>query len=516
MNHNDVFLKLRKLFLFSIFAVLFIGVGFLLASGLKWSPLSLANLQATTRDAVKNDEPFLAKTSQPSVGGENPFVKVAEMVSPAVVNISAEKVVKGGYSGELQPFEDFLRRFFGEVPGGQMPARSLGSGFVFRKDGYILTNNHVVAGADKISVKLPDGSQQQAKVVGLDKDTDLAVLKIEVKEDLPSVQFGDSDSLKVGEWVMAIGNPFPQLGLDRTVTVGVVSAKGRGNLNFGSGETPDYQNYIQTDASINPGNSGGPLVNIHGEVVGINSAITNPTGMSFNIGIGFAIPINLARSVIPDLVAKGKVSRGYLGIVFQDLDKNSAEALNLPSSEGVLVRTIQSGTPAEEVGIKTGDVIVGFNGHKVENGQDFRIMVAEAGPGQKVTLDIIRDGRKLSKTLELAERDKFVSALQEQKPTEETKENLWGLHVTTCTRDLADQFGVKFQPGVMVLDVEMGSPAEHAGFGQGDIIAKIKDRQIEDLDGYLKVAGSLKNEKRPILFLVYREGEPLFKTIKAE
>lgn len=518
MKGKELFFKLRKFLLFSLFAVLFMVVGIFLASGSKWSFSSSGGLQATTptKDVVKSENQFWGRRDLPLSGEESPFVKMAELVSPAVVNISAEKAVKGSYSRELAPFEDFLRRYFGELPEGPMPAQSLGSGFIFRKDGHILTNNHVVAGADKIFVKLPDGSQHQAKVVGLDKDTDIAVLKIDVKDDLPFVVFGDSDSLKVGEWVMAIGNPFPILGLDRTVTVGVVSAKGRGNLNFGSGETPYYQNYIQTDASINPGNSGGPLVNIHGEVVGINSAITNPTGMSFNIGIGFAIPINLAKSVVPDLMTKGKVSRGYLGIVYQEIDKNTADALNLPSTEGVLVQRTQSGTPSDKAGIKMGDVIIGFNGQKVENGQRFRIMVAEAEPGQEVAIDIIRDGKKLSKKLELAERDKFLSSTEEQKPTEEKKESWLGLHVATSTKELANQYGVRFQPGVMVLEVEMGSPAEQVKFSPGDIIVKINEREIEDLESYQTVAASEKDKKKAVLFLVYRNGEPLFIAVKAE
>ena len=522
MKNNESFFKLKKLLLFFLFALLFITVGILLAPSLKWPDLSTNSIQATTSstDVGGSKVQFLGKTDPPlSEGGESPFVKVAEKVSPAVVNISAEKTVKGGDFHDFYPFEDFFRKFFGEVPEGKTPAQksqSLGSGFIFRKDGYILTNNHVVAGADNISVKLPDGSQHKAKVVGLDKDTDIAVLKIDVEGNLLTVEFGDSDSLKVGEWVMAIGNPFPQLGLDRTVTVGVVSAKGRGNLRFGPEEAPQYQNYIQTDASINPGNSGGPLVNIHGEVVGINSALTNPTGMAFNIGIGFAIPINLAKSVIPDLVDKGKVSRGYLGIVFQEVEKNTADALSLPSAEGVLVRTIQAGTPADEAGIKTGDVITTFNGQKVVNGQMFRIMVAEADPGQEVTIDIIRDGKKITKRLELAERDKFVSSSGEQMPPEEKGENWLGLQVTTSSKQITNQYGVEFHPGVIVSKVETGSLAEQAGFFSGDIIVKINDREIEDLESYQKVVESLKDQNKAMLFLVYRNGEPLFIAAKAD
>jgi len=519
LRDSEFFSGMKKIFLIFLFALLFIWVGIFLASGLKWSSPSKAGFQATAVqvDRKTGSDIFPGGRERILLGQESPFVKVAEKVSPAVVNISAEKIVKGGSFHDFFPFEDFFRRFFGEVPDTRLPARktqSLGSGFIFREDGYILTNNHVVSGADNIFVKLSDGSQHKAKVVGLDKDTDIAVLKIDVEEKLPAVEFGDSDSLKVGEWVMAIGNPFPELGLDRTVTVGVVSAKGRANLYFGPEDTPNYQYYIQTDASINPGNSGGPLVNIHGEVVGINSAITNPTGMKFNIGIGFAIPINLAKWVIPDLIEKGKVSRGYLGIVFQEIDKNTADALNLPSVEGVLVRTVQPGTPADKAGIRIGDVIIGFNGEKVVDGQRFRMMVAEAGPGQKVTIDILRDGKKITRKLKLADREKFLSEM-EVVPFEEEKEEVWlGLKVSTSTRELANQYNVKFHSGVIVLDVELGSPAEQAGFRAGDIITKINNKEIEDLDDYRKVADSLKDKTKAILFLIHRNGEPLFIAVK--
>jgi len=520
LKDSELLFKLKKLFVFFLFALIFIGVGILLSSGLKW-PSSSGILQATTspENLTRDVDQFFGSKIGLLLGAESPFVRVAEKVSPAVVNVRAEKVVKGGSFYDVFPFDDFFRRFFGEVPERRLPAQksqSLGSGFIFRKDGYVLTNNHVVSGADNISVKLPDGTQRKAEVVGLDKDTDLAVLKIEVEDELPVAEFGDSDSLRVGEWVMAIGNPFPELGLDRTVTVGVVSAKGRGNLYFGPEDTPQYQNYIQTDASINPGNSGGPLVNIQGEVVGINSAITNPTGMKFNIGIGFATPINLAKSVIPDLIEKGKVLRGFLGIVFQEIDKNTADALDLPSAEGVLVRSVQPGTPADKVGIEIGDVITGFNGHKVVDGRRFRMMVAEAGPGQGVTIDILRDRKKLTKKLTLVDREKFISGI-ETKPSEEEKgENWLGLQVSMSTRELATRYNVKFQPGVMVLEVELGSPAEQAGFRSGDIIAKINDQKIEDLDDYQKASVSLKDKKKAVLFLIHRDGEPLFIAVKPE
>ncbi|MCK4427536.1 MAG: DegQ family serine endoprotease [candidate division Zixibacteria bacterium] len=521
MRDKDILGKAKRLLIYIPFAILFIWIGILIASNFNWSSHSEAvhEVQSSFKDPLVEHPSGLRVSEQKLLADqENPFVAVAEKVSPAVINISAEKTVERRGFHDYFPFEDFFRRFFGEVPERRLPqtqkTKSLGSGFIFRKDGYVLTNNHVVAGADNILVKLPDGSQYMAKVVGLDKDTDIAVLKIEAGTDLPTIEFGDSDSLRVGEWVMAIGNPFPQLGLDRTVTVGVVSAKGRSNLRFGPEETPNYQNYIQTDASINPGNSGGPLVNIKGKVIGINSAITNPTGMSFNIGIGFAIPINLAKWVIPDLVEKGRVSRGFLGIIFQKIDNNTADALDLPSAEGVLVRSVQPDTPADQAGVEIGDVITKFNGHKVRDGEKFRMMVAEAGPGQEVTLDIVRAGKKLTKKLTLADREKFISGTEKGLPAKEKTENWLGLEVATCTKALAAQFNVKFQPGVIVLGVERGSPAEQSKFIEGDIITKISNEEIENIDDYKKAAKSLTDREKPLLFFVSRDGEPLFIAVK--
>ncbi len=520
MRDENILGKAKRLLIYIPFAIILIWIGILIASNTNWSSHSQAvNQTQGSSESLLDPQTGSSISKHDLLGGqESPFVAVAERVSPAVVNISAEKIVERRGFQDYFPFEDFFRRFFGEVPEGRSPqtqkAKSLGSGFIFRKDGYVLTNNHVVSGADNISVKLPDGSQYEAKVTGLDKDTDIAVLKIEAGTNLPTVKFGDSDSLRVGEWVVAIGNPFPQLGLDRTVTVGVVSAKGRSNLSFGPQDTPNYQNYIQTDASINPGNSGGPLVNIRGEVIGINSAITNPTGMSFNIGIGFAIPINLAKWVIPDLVEKGKVSRGFLGIYFQEMDKNTADALNLPEVEGVLVRKVQPDTPADEAGIKVGDVIIGINGKRVKDGQRFRMMVAAAGPGHEITLDVLREGKKMSKDVTLADRDKFLVSTTEEEPKEKKTQSWLGLEVATCTKALAAQFNVKFQAGVIVLSVEPGSPGEQGRFIEGDIIVKIDTEEIENIDDYQKLAKSLKDRKKAILFLVSRDGEPLFIAVK--
>ncbi|MGB2696457.1 MAG: DegQ family serine endoprotease, partial [Candidatus Zixiibacteriota bacterium] len=448
-------------------------------------------------------------------GEQSPFVSVAEKVSPAVVNISAEKVVERRLD-QFSPFDEFFRRFFGEVPEMEQPpskmkTQSLGSGFVFKKEGFILTNNHVVTGADDIWVKLADGSEYKAELVGADKETDIAVLKIDPEQSLPIVELGDSDSIRVGDWAIAIGNPFPQLGLERTVTVGVISAKGRRGLDFGGDLTPYYQNFIQTDASINPGNSGGPLVNIEGKVIGINSAITNPTGMKFNIGIGFAIPINLAKSVLPYLTAGEGVARGFLGVIIRSIDKDLVEAFNLPSSEGVLVQQVQEGGPAAESGIKRGDLIIEFAGKKVQNADQFILMVAETPPDQKVKLKIIREGKKLDIKVALANRTDFVSTDRES----EVEADEWlGLKITTVTKALADQYEVEYRDGVLVTGVEPGSPAYKKGIRTGDIILEIEQKEVKNIKDYNKIAKSLEGRKKAIPFLIFRNGNTIYVAIK--
>jgi serine protease Do len=252
-------------------------------------------------------------------------------------------------------------------------------------------------------------------------------------------------------------------------------------------------------------------------VVGINSAITNPTGAPFNIGIGFAVPVNLAKAVIPDLIQKGKVSRGFLGITFQPVDKATADALDLPSVQGVLVRTVQPGTPADKAGIKMGDVITQLDGWTITDDQRFRMMVAQAGPGNEVALEIIREGKKLDRRLTLADRDQFLSGAEEKPTEKQIEEESWlGLKLVTSTRDLAAQYGAEFQPGVLVTGLEAGSPAELSGFRIGDIVVRVNDREIENLDGYSDAVKPLKNGKKAVLFLIYRGGEPLFVAVKPE
>jgi serine protease Do len=507
-------LKSRDILLFGIFAFLFILVGILIASNLNFSSHTKAVESPPTQSASKLAQLFEK---------ESPFVAVAEAVSPAVVNISAEKVVESRYH-DLFPFENdpFFRRFFGEVPQPQTPRKykdySLGSGFIIDKNGYILTNNHVVSGADNITVKLSDGTEYKAKLMGTDSETDIAVIKIETKKSLPSVELGDSDSMRVGDWVVAIGNPFPQLGLDRTVTVGVVSAKGRKNLNFAGGESPAFQNYIQTDAAINPGNSGGPLCDIEGKVIGINAAITNPTGQSFNIGIGFAIPINLAKSVVPRLMAGKEVSRGYLGIAPSNITKDLKDALDLPTTEGVLVQQVQPNTPAAKAGMKTGDVIVTLNGKKVTDADQFRLQVAEIEPGKTIDLSVLRSGKKMELKVKLGERSKLLAATPQEKPQKQQQEEKdWlGIQVETATEDLASQFGVAYTKGVIVTGVDQGSIADDSGIQPGDIISEIDRKSVQTKEDYTRIIRGLKDRKKVIAFLIIRNGNSMYLVVKPE
>ncbi|MDP3025625.1 MAG: DegQ family serine endoprotease [candidate division Zixibacteria bacterium] len=516
-------LRSKDILLYSLFASLFILIGILIASNLNFSSHSKAIENPQTQSASKLVQSYGSKFGL--FEKESPFTAVAEEVSPAVVNISAEKVLEERYHSFFD--DELFRRFFGDIPRQKTPSPrkyknySLGSGFIFDKKGYILTNNHVVSGADNITVKLADGSEYKAKLMGTDSETDIAVIKIETRKPLPTVELGDSDAMRVGDWVIAIGNPFPQLGLDRTVTVGVVSAKGRKGLRFGEGESPAFQNYIQTDAAINPGNSGGPLCDIEGKVIGINAAITNPysfNGMSFNIGIGFAIPINLAKSVVPRLMAGKEVSRGYLGIAPSNITKDLKDALDLPTTEGVLVQQVQPNTPAAKAGMKTGDVIVTLNGKKVTDADQFRLQVAEIEPGKTIDLGVLRSGKKMELKVKLGERSKLLTATPQEKPQKQQQEEKdWlGIQVETATEDLASQFGVAYTKGVIVTGVDQGSIADDSGIQPGDIISEIDRKQILNKEDYTRIIKGLKDRKKAIAFLISRKGTTFYLVVKPE
>jgi len=407
------------------------------------------------------------------------FTEVAKAVSPAVVNIRTERVIKGGGPvfrhfhspfGEESPFDDFFERFFGQIPQREFKQRSLGSGFILDRKGYIVTNNHVIENADKITVKLNNGKEYKAKVVGRDQKTDIALLKIKGASDLPIAKLGDSDALKVGEWVVAIGSPF---GLEHTVTAGIVSAKGRV---IGSGP---YDDFIQTDASINPGNSGGPLVNMKGEVVGINTAILSRSGG--NIGIGFAIPINMARGIITQLKTEGAVTRGWLGVSIQDLTPQLAKYYGLKDAKGALVAEVFKGDPADKAGIKPRDVIVEVGGKKIKNSRDLSRIVAELPVGKKVDIKVIRNQKERTFQVKIAKRTEEKEA---EAVTGTEGETDLGMRVSPLTPELARQYNIPQRQGVVVVHVEKDSPADRAEVQQGDLILEINHKAIRTVKDY--------------------------------
>lgn len=436
------------------------------------------------------------------------FVSLAKKMRPVVVNISSTQVSEsrgqsqqefGSPFGDDDPFNDFWRRFFGgPMPRGPQRQRSLGSGFIIDGDGSILTNNHVVENAQKIVVKLSNDQEYEAKVIGRDPKTDMAVIKIDAKTGLSAASLGDSDGLEVGEWVVAIGNPF---GLDSTITSGIVSAKGR---HIGQGP---YDNFIQTDASINPGNSGGPLINLRGEVVGINTAIFSRTGG--NLGIGFAIPINLAKELLPQLRGKGKVVRGYLGVLIQKVTPEIAESLGMDRGYGALVANVSKDGPAEKAGVKVGDVIVEFDGKEVKDSGDLPIIVARTTVDKKVRMKVLRDKKEVTLNVAVGElKDEEVVASAPEKGE-------LGMTVQKLTPQLAENLGLDKPDGVVVTAVEPGSAADEAGIRRGDVIVEVDRKPVRGVEDYRKaISGSRKG--RGVLFLVRRGESTLFLALKPQ
>lgn len=419
---------------------------------------------------------------------QNPVVEVVREVREAVVQIRVEAKIT--VRNPMNQFFDdpFFRYFFPEQPRTQQrPVTSMGSGFIYEfnpqtREAYIMTNNHVVdQGKDgTITVILADKVSYTAELVGRDPNTDVAVIKIEVKkgEKITVAPLGDSSKLEIGEWAIAIGNPFGEAGLDRTVTLGVISAIGRSNLNFGSG-SPIYQDYIQTDAAINPGNSGGPLLNIDGEVIGINAAITSTSGG--NIGIGFAIPINLANRVVEDLVAKGKVTRAYIGISPQEITSELMEAFDLEEVSGVLVAEVTDDSPANKAGVQVGDVIVEFNGEKVPNASKFRIAVATSKPGTTVPMKVIRDHKEKLISIQLENYPDEDNGIEEAKPEVKLSH---GIKVNSLDSADARRLNVSGTEGVVITAVDNGSPAAKAGISVGQIILKVNNLPVNNPDEF--------------------------------
>ena len=447
----------------------------------------------------KNDKLTTAK----SLG--QAFVEVAKKVQPSVVNITTEKTIT------IKPWERFGEDFFKGSPfedffkGGPREKgkeyrhrqRSGGSGVIVDKEGYILTNNHVIEEADKVKVRLNDGREFIATVKGQDSRTDLAVLHIKAK-DLPVAILGDSDNLDVGEWAIAIGSPF---GLEHTVTVGVISAKGRSGLGTGT-----YEDFVQTDASINPGNSGGPLINIDGEVIGINAMIIQP-----GTGIGFAIPINMAKQILNDLIKTGKVVRPWLGISVQDLTPEMMEHFKVKEKEGVLVGQVYQGTGAEKAGLASGDIIKSVEDKPIKNVSELVKEIQKKKVGQKLKLGIVRDGKAM--TIEIT-TSAMPDKAELQKEKEKEVEEKLGARVQELTPQLSARFRITgIKQGVVVLAVEDGSFADEMGLQEGDAILEINRKKIESLKDFEKVMKDA-NVEKGILFQIHRKGSSFYLTFK--
>ncbi|CAH2030541.1 DegQ family serine endoprotease [Trichlorobacter ammonificans] len=441
------------------------------------------------------------------------FVELAKRLNPSVVNIRTAKVVKPrANTGRRAPHpffgNDFFNEFFAPFFGDQFQQpqqrsrkeQSLGTGFIISQDGFVLTNNHVVNGADEVLVKLSDGRELKAEIKGQDEKLDIALLKLaDGKSTFAAAELGDSDALEVGEWVMAIGNPF---GLSQTVTAGIVSAKGRV---IGSGP---YDDFIQTDASINPGNSGGPLFNAQGKVVGINTAI-----IANGQGIGFAIPINVAKSVVSQLKSTGKVVRGYMGINFQGLDQSLVKSLKLPSDKGALITNVEKDSPAEKAGLKSGDVIVSFDGKPVVADTDLPKLVAATPINKQVKVGVYRDGKRrdLILTVGLAK-----DAPAEQTAAAQGEQAGVGISVQELTPELARQLRLRDVRGVVVSEVKAGSPAEEAGVVRGDLVIEVNGQRIESIAGFAEAVSSVRKGDMVRLLLRRPNGTFGYVAMKAE
>jgi len=459
--------------------------------------------------ALISPGPTYAGPSDPSGEKNGPYITLpdftvlARELKPAVVNISTTTTVNTGMPpgtpfGGGDPF-GFFERYFGDVP-RTFETQSLGSGFIISEDGYIFTNNHVIENASEITVTLHNDRSYKARIIGSDPKTDLALIKIDADVKLPMSKMGNSDSLEVGEWVLAIGNPF---GLEETVTAGIVSAKGRV---IGSGP---YDDFIQTDASINPGNSGGPLFNISGEVIGINTAIINQ-----GQGIGFAIPINIAKDLLPQL-KKGKIVRGWLGVVIQEITPELAESFGLPDTNGALISDIEAGGPADKAGLKKGDVILKFNGKDITKMKDLPTLVAKTPVGSKATISIFRNGATKDVPISVGKMPEEGMISRESPsgggggggtPTPEATG--LGLSVEGITPTVAQYLGLKDTEGVIVSRVERGSLGEKAGIMKGDVVLELNHKKIRNVEDFKREMSSIKTGQ--YLFLIWRNGNTVF------
>jgi serine protease Do len=446
------------------------------------------------------------KATTQFVGFPQSFADLAEKVKPAVVNVSTTSKVKmqGNpfrfFQGEDEEgqLREFFKKFFGEIPDRERKQQSLGSGFIIGSDGQIITNNHMIEGAEEIKVKLSDGREFKAKVIGRDAKTDLALIKIASPvEHLSVLELGDSDKMRVGDWVLAVGIPF---GLEHTVTQGIISATGRV---IGSGP---YDNFLQTDAPINPGNSGGPLVNLKGEVIGINTAI-----VSGGQGLGFAIPSSLAKSIITQLKDKGKVVRGWMGVSIQTVTPDLAESFGMKEPKGALVGDVSPGSPAQKAGLKRGDIIVGYDGKTIKDSNDLPRFVAETPVGKRVDVDIIRDGKDKRVPMQIQEMAEEKAAARQAEEVEGVVDS-FGMKLDDLSAKWQQHLGITEKSGVLVVAVEDGSPADDAGMETGDIIKEVDRKPVKNLEEYNAAVEKAKG--RNVLLLVQRGKQSFYVSLE--
>ncbi len=439
------------------------------------------------------------------------FADLAAAQADSVVNISTTKHVKMAQRGLPpgfgsphggSPFDEFFNDFLRNMPRQQPQDRhALGTGFILTTDGYVVTNNHVVEGADEVIVKMRDGSEHEAKIIGTDPKLDVALIKFKTKKRLKAVTLGDANKLRVGDWVVAIGNPF---GLEQTVTAGIVSAKGRV---IGSGP---YDDFIQTDAAINPGNSGGPLFNTRGEVIGINTAIYTRSGG--NNGIGFAIPINLARSVLDELREKGHVTRARLGVLITDVNKETMQALGLKNRQGALVPQVIAGSAADKAGILPGDVIVSIDGEAIHKAHDLPLRVARHAPGDRVKIGVIRNGKRKNITVRVEAMKDDQTAFNGHAGINNSKIRL-GMVVDNLTSDLSARLETRVKHGIVVQQVQRGMPAARGGIQRGDVIYRINGKDVNNIRDFSTLAKKFK-PGQVLRVMLDRHGDQVFTLIK--
>jgi serine protease Do len=497
----------RRKFLASLFVATTLAVGILIGSVVsgRVSAMKALSFAGTNASALSVPDPIPSSAS---------FSSIVTRVEPAVVNIATTQVLEHKSSRKRRspqqpgdqddPMQDFFDRFFdGRQDAPPQAERSLGSGVIVDKRGYILTNNHVVEQATKVQVQLDgDTNKYTAKVVGVDEDTDLAVIKIEASKELPTAKLGNSDGVQVGDWVLAIGSPF---GLNATVTAGIISAKDRGGI---GGAGHQFQRFLQTDAAINPGNSGGPLVDLSGQVIGINTAII--TGSRGYEGVGFALPSSTAINVYNQIISQGRVTRGSIGVSFQEeLGTNAITLKELGAPHGVVIMGVEPGSPAEKAGLKGGDVITAVNGKPVKTGNDLVNPIAQSTIGSKVKIDYVRDRTAKETTAVVEDRTRVFPTQAGRMSDQQGEEGApaeFGLRVESLTPERASRVGMEGQRGVLVTEVDPASFADDLGFGRGDVITEINHEAISSLDDYKKAVAKLRPGQN-VVFKILRRGD---------